>query len=119
MAEALMVDTCRVTRSGEPVTDPETGVVTTPQVTVYEGKAKSQTYEGYERNPDAAGHEFTVQRYAVHFPVGSFDPRVGDEIEWLTSAHTPALVGTKETIAALFDKSMSTAMRVFVDREVS
>src|SRR5690606_6621097 len=90
-AEALMLDTCTVTRKGAAVTDPATGIVTTPTTTVYTGKAKRQTYEGYEAERDVAGHSATVQRYAAHFPVGSFLPAVGDEITWTASVHDPHL----------------------------
>lgn len=120
MAESLMVDTCVVTRlTGETVTDPVTGVDTEVTIEVYSGKAKSQTYEGYEQITQTGGHTYTVQRYSVHFPVGSFVPQVGDVITWTACQHDPSLVGTSERIAGLFSKSYATAQRVFVDRGVA
>lgn len=113
-----MVDSCRVTRKGDAVTDSTTGVVAVPEMTVYEGKAKRQTYEGYEAERDVAGHSATIQRYAAHFPIGSFVPAVGDVIEWLTSQNEPDMAGTKDRVAGLFNKSFATAQRVFVDELV-
>lgn len=114
----LMTDTCRVTRKGEPVTDPTTGDVTIPETTVYEGRAKRQTYEPHESVLEAAGHTATVQRYSVHFPVGSFVPAVGDVVEWLTAAHDPDLPGTRDRITGLFNKTFATSQRVYVDEVV-
>lgn len=115
LAESLMVDACRVTREdpdGE--VDDQTGA--RPRVTVYEGRAKSQTYEAYEQTPEAGGHRYTVQRYAVHFPVGAFVPEVGDVVEWTACPYDASRVGVRERITAPFSKSLATAQRVFVDR---
>lgn len=132
MAESLMVDVCEVHRPGsEGDRDPLTGEVT--MTLVYVGRAKSQTYEGYERSPEAGGHVYTVQRYRADFPVEAawVDPededtpqvpyvaQVGDVITWTGSAHSSALVGVRDQVAGPFVKSMSTAQRVFVDRIVS
>lgn len=81
-----------------------------------DGPAKSQTYEAYEQNPEAGGHSYTVQRYAAHFPVGSFSPRVGDVVEWRVCPLDPSRVGVRERITAPFSKTAATAMRVSVDR---
>ncbi len=115
LAESLMVDTCVVTRedpNAEP--NPVTGVV--PRVTVYTGRAKSQTYEAYEQTPESAGQRVTVQRYATHFPVGSFRPMVDDVVEWTDCPMDPSRVGIRERITAPFSKTLATAQRVFVDR---
>lgn len=115
LAESLMTDTCKVERPDrsqprDPITNEH------PLVTVYEGRAKSQTYEGYESTRDIGAHLRTEQRYRADFPVGSFRPEVGDVITWLTSQDDPDLVGVKDRITAPFNKSKATAMRVFVDR---
>lgn len=115
LAESLMVDACTVTREDPDGTeDPVTG--DRPRVEVYAGKAKSQTYEAYEQTPESGEHRFTVQRYAVHFPMVSFTPRVGDVVEWTACPWDPSRVGTLERVTAPFSKSMATAQRVFVDR---
>lgn len=134
-AEQLMIDTCRVTRirrdvNGDPVTTTVAGVVTVQREQVYpdstlpgghplrSGRAKRQTFEGYEQSPSVAGQSFTIQRYAAHFPVGAFKPQVGDDIEWITCPLDADRVGTHDRITALFNKTAATAMRVFVDEEV-
>lgn len=112
-ARAGMLDTCRVHRqSGTP--DEVTGV--TPTTVVYEGAAKSQIRDVQAQTPEAGGHSYTVQRYAVHFPWDSFTPEVGDVVEWTSCPLSPERVGTRERITAPFDKTFHTALRVFVDR---
>lgn len=126
-AEALMLDRCKVTRADESRPKDElTGDY--PVIQVYPdpgwppthrfhtGPAKSQTYEAYEQTPEAGGHNYTVQRYAAHFPVGAFEPRVGDVIEWTACPLDPDRVGVRERITAPFSKTLATAQRVFVDR---
>lgn len=113
-AVKLMIDRCVVTRADTSAPVDDRGLH--PQVTVYEGRAKSQTYEGYEANPVAGRHSFTVQRYAAHFPIGSFRPKVGDLVTWTRCPGDPDRVGTVDRIAGPFAKSLSTAQRVFVDR---
>src|SRR5690606_15286653 len=110
-----MLDTCKVERPDpskprDPITNER------PLMTVYTGKAKSQTYEAHEVADIAGGHLRITQRYAAHFPVGAFSPQVGDLITWTASAHNPNLVGRVDRVAAPFDKSLQTATRVFVDR---
>lgn len=69
-AEAIMYETCVVSRPGEPFTDAD-GVVITPLVGVYAGKCKIQTTVAQAASPVAGGHVFTVENLQLHFPVGS------------------------------------------------
>jgi hypothetical protein len=117
-AESLMVDACTVGRPGDPVTDPNTGVVTAPLTPLYAGKAKVQTWQAQESNPEAGGATFTVQRYAVHVPVGSFSPEVGDVVTITAAALDANLVGRKYRVVALLHKSMATAYRLGVEEMV-
>lgn len=111
-AESAMRDTCTVTRPGA-ATDEVWG--NAPAPTVYTGRCKVQTYEGHEQNPEAGGHRYTVQRYSVHFPVGSFLPRPGDVVTITESEKDPHLVGKKYDVTGPFNKSLATANRCFVD----
>lgn len=128
VAVELMVDACTVGRpNGTPVTDPDTGEVTAPLAPVYpdpewpdehpwkHGPCKVQTYEAQESNPEAGGATFTVQRYAVHVPVGSFAPQTGDVVEITATEFDPNLVGRKYRVVALLHKSMATAYRLGVE----
>ncbi len=126
-AESQMIDSCTVTREDpDAPIDEVTGV--RPRVQVYpdptwpdehrlhRGPAKSQSYEGYESTPEAGGHEYTVQRYAAHFPWDAFTPQTGDVVTWTACPQSPSREGTQDRITAPFDKSMYTAIRVAVDR---
>lgn len=115
MAESLMLDTCTIVRLGTPVTDAD-GDVTMPAPTqVYSGKAKVQTYEAQESNPEAGGATLTVQRYALHIPVGSYVPEIGHLATIAASALDPNMVGRKYRVVALLHKSLATAYRLGVE----
>lgn len=113
-----MVDQCTITRvAGEPgPVDPETGLrEPAPTTEVYAGRCKVQTYEPAESTPESGGHLWTVQRYAVHLPIGAGPVRVDDEIEVTASAATPDLVGRTYRVAGTHNKSLATAQRLLVD----
>lgn len=117
-AEALMVDTCRVTRGGGvPVWDEETGTYTpVAGTTLYEGRCKVQSAQSQEQSPDAGEQRVTVQRYRLDLPVGAIRYREGDAVEILTSAYNPSLPGTLFTLAGSHDKSLQTAHRLPMDQ---
>lgn len=114
-AERLMTDTCALERPGELVDD-ITGEAA--METVYTGRCKIQTYEGYEQNPTAGGMVLTVQRYRVDLPV-SVRARPGDLVTIAASPTDPHLVGKRYRVTAPFNKSYATASRCFVDEVVT
>jgi len=131
VAEELMADTCTIGRpTGDPVTDPVTGVVSTPLTQVYpdpswpadhrwkHGPCMVQTYEAQEHNPEAGGATFTVQRYTVKVPVGSFAPKIGDVIDMTTAGFDPNLVGRRYRVVALLHKTRATQYRLGVEEDV-
>ena len=113
MAERLMVDRWRVYRLDMDDVDPLTGEAV--RVTVYEGKGKLQSWEGYEQNTESVGHTSTIQRLSLHLPVTEYRPQVG-HVAVCVESLDPNLVGTEYRISqdAPF-KTFSTAYRVFVD----
>lgn len=112
-AENLMVDTVAVSRrSSEPVTDPETGKVTFPEVTIYEGKGRIQVNAPSENTVDTAGASFTVQTMSLHVPVSAGPFRVGDLVEIRASPLDPHRVGHTMSIAGLHEKTLATAQRL-------
>lgn len=113
-AESLMLDTCTIGDLGDPVTDPDTGEVTTPLVPEYDGRCKVQTWEAQESNPEAGGAVLTVQRYAVHIPVGSYTPEIGHVVEIGTAGMDPNLAGRRYRVVALLHKTLATAYRLGV-----
>lgn len=128
-AAALMLDSCTIGDLGDPVTDPDTGEVTTPIEPVYpdpswpdghpwkHGPCKVQTWEAQESNPEAGGAVLTVQRYQVHTPVGSFAPRIGHVVEIEAAALDPNLTGRRYRVAALLHKTLATAYRLGVQED--
>lgn len=118
LAESLMIDTCTVQRvTGH--TPNEDGTVTDVLgEPVYTGRCKVQTYEPYQSNPEAGGATFTVQRYAVHVPVGSFAPAVDQVVVIAAATLDPYLAGRRFRVVALLHKSAATAYRLAVE-EVS
>lgn len=115
MAESLMLDTCTAGVLGAAVTDPVTGVVTTPLTPLYEGVCKVQTYTPQESRPEVGESPRTVQRYAVHIPVGSYAPAVGHVVEIVTAALDPELAGRRYRVVALLHKTLATAYRLGVE----
>ena len=117
MAERLMVDSWVVYRLDMNDVDPLTGEAV--RVTVYEGKGRLQSYEGYEQTPEVIGHTSTVQRMSLHLPVGPYRPQVG-HVAVCVESLDPNLIGTqyRMTQDAPF-KTFATAYRVFVDFEAA
>jgi len=114
-AESLMLDTCTVC----PVTgvDESTGAPTLGTA-VYTGKCKVQTTQAQEANPEAGGATYTVQRYAVHVPVGAFVPEIDHVVTITAAAIDAGLVGRKYRVVALLHKSLATAYRLGVEEVV-
>lgn len=112
-AERLMVDRCRVTRSGDPVTNPD-GTVTTPSVTVYEGKCKLQSRSPWPSTPDAGTHNWTLLTSEVHLPVAVAAVRVGDKVTVLESVD-PTNVGRSFLVKAAESATFRTATRLLVE----
>ena len=109
-AESLMTDTVRVTRaSGRPVTDPVTGVVSTPSVTVYEGVGRVQARPTEPEVVDGV-QVYVLSDLTVQLPV-SVAPIVDDEVEVLASAMDPLLVGRTFRVKASPRKTHATMTR--------
>lgn len=114
-AESLMADRATVSRVTGTTTDPLTGEATPTLEPVYSGRAKVNTYEPYERNPEVAGGTATVQRYFVHVPVGSFRPEIGMHVRIDVAALDPNLTGRTFRVVALLHKTAATAYRLSVE----
>lgn len=114
-AEALMVDTCRIERPGEVVTDPETGVVSRPFELVYEGRCKVQQTMAQSRSAEAGGAVLTVLDTRLDIPIGAGPIAVNDRVSMLTGVYNPALVGNVYRITEPFEKSFPTAQRLRVE----
>ncbi|MDF2915988.1 MAG: hypothetical protein K0S70_205 [Microbacterium sp.] len=111
-AEALMIDAVSVSRPTGAV-NPITGQPTTS--VVYTGKAKVQTYEAFEKQPEVGGGTVTVQRYTVHLPIATYVPRVGDVVTVTAAVLDSNLVGRRYVVQGLLHKSFATSYRLLVD----
>lgn len=118
-ANALMTDTCTVTRISTATTNATTGAVTAASAVVYTGRCRVQSYQPFEETPEVGERTATVQRYGAHFPMGAFVPTVGDVVTITASTHTPAMVTKKYRIVAPFTKTHATAQRCYVEEVVA
>lgn len=116
-AECLMTDRCIVTRPGESVTDPDTGLPTTGTEHVYEGCCKVQTSGGLASEQtegsaaQAMGAISLVWSLYVHFPYGTPGLRAGDVVE-VTESANPLLVGRRfRLVSPQSEKTYATACR--------
>ena len=113
MAESLMIDACRITRrTGELVTNPETGEVTNSAVTVYEGKCKVQSKDSATANPEAGGAVFTVVSRQVHIPANAAQVRDDDVVEITASALNSFTVGKQYRVEGFTPDTFDTAFRL-------
>ena len=117
-AECLMTDRCIVTRPGESVTNPDTGLPTTGIEHVYEGSCKVQKTSGGLASEQtegtaaqAMGAVSLVWSLYVHFPYGTPGLRAGDVVE-VTESANPLLVGRRfRLVSPQSEKTHATACR--------
>jgi len=111
-AEALMVDTCRITSAGDVVTDPDTGEVTNTRTTVYEGKCKVQSKDSATSTPEAGGATFTVVSRQVHIPANAAEIHDGYEVEITDSLLNSFTVGKVYRVSGFTPDTFDTAFRL-------
>lgn len=85
------------------------------ETVLYSGPARVQTYEPVQLATEVGGGSATVQRYAVHLPVGSYVPAVDDVVTVTACALDANLVGRVFKVRGLLHKSAATAYRLVVD----
>jgi hypothetical protein len=117
-ADALMVDTCRITAPGEVVTDPDTGEVTRERTTVYEGKCKVQSKDSAVSNPEAGEASFTVVSRQIHIPANAAEIRDGYEVEITASLLNSFTVGKVYRVEGFTPDTFDTAFRLPVKENV-
>ena len=118
-AESLMIDSCRITRPGEVVTDPNTGKDTRSQTPVYEGKCRVQQTVSQSSSSEAGGHLFSVQDSGVHIPVGAGPVQSGDMVLMLVVRMDPSLENTVFRVTDIAQKSLASAQRLRVEEVTS
>lgn len=111
-----MVDACTIRKVNEDA-DPDP-LGNQPFFEVYAGRCKVQTFEAFEQRPESAEAVYTVQRYYVHIPVGSYRPAIGDVVRIDAARMDPNLSGREFRVVALLHKSLATAYRLAVSTDV-
>ena len=113
-AEALMLDTCTVHRPGDPVTDAD-GNVTAGLTLLYTGPCKIQQTLAQSSNPEAGGHQYTVQDTRWDTPVAAGVFEVDDVVTIVGAVLDPQLVGRVFRVTEPFHKTGATAQRTRVE----
>ena len=111
--EALMTDTCTITRDGTPVFDPATGLYTTPSTTIYSGKCRVRTRGRFLRDKatQAGDTDVILWPYIVSVPVSSAAVEVLDTVT-VDTASDAALVGVKMRVRIASHATEATAHRL-------
>lgn len=117
-AESLMLDKCTVHRPGEPVTDSDGNV--TPSLTLlYTGPCKIQQTLAQSSNPEAGGHQYTVQDTRWDTPVAAGVFAVDDVVTITEAILDPQLTGRVYRVTEPFHKTGATAQRTRVSEVVA
>ena len=116
-AERTLTDRIKVTRAGgKPVTDPYTGVVTFPEATVWEGKARVQITAPAAETSAVAGAIYTIQAAFLHVPVGAGPFKIDDQAEITASPLDPHRVGRRLRITGLHEKTHAVLQRLKIEQ---
>ena len=112
-AESLMIDTCLITRAGEPVWDEGSGTYTPgAPVTVYDGKCRVRNANPAPQNADSGETMWAVDLFVLSLPVvASVGVRDGDTVTITASMNDPGMVGMEATVQGQHWQTNSTARR--------
>lgn len=130
LAEALMTDTCTITRAGAgagagagvgagvgPFNESTGQYDPPPRITVYTGKCRIQIKSAVASSADSsAGDRLgTVQDRELQLPItGTADVSIDDVAEVTAAVSDASLVGRKFTVTERHEKSQATARRLRV-----
>lgn len=110
-AEALMVDTCTITRVVSTTTDPDTGVVTPTYSTIYTGKCRLKLAVAVARPLKAGEAQEFSQHPILSLPATTTGVLVDDILTITASLLMPSLVGRVFHVRAQPGQSHMTAAR--------
>lgn len=111
-AEALMLDSCTITRPGNPLLNETTGALTDTSTPVYEGKCKVQSKDSATASPEVGEHQFTVVSRQVHIPANAADVNDGDVVTITASRLNSFTVGKQYRVSGFEPDSFDTAARL-------
>jgi hypothetical protein len=107
-----MLDTCTITRLGEPVLSEATGQFTSTSTEVYAGKCKVQSKDSATAKPEVGEHTFTIVSRQVHIPANAADVRDGDVVTITASRLNAFTVGKQYRVEGFTPDSFDTAARM-------
>ena len=108
-----MRDACTITRTGAPVTDPDSGDVTRPTTTLYTGQCRVKQQTAQAQREDVGEDRLLLLHLEVQLPVdGTEGLEVGDAITITAAVNDADLVGREFLIHDLAHMSEATARRV-------
>lgn len=123
LAESIMTETVHITRRSEnPVTDPETGQVTYPSITIYptgdeDGRGRIQAGGTEATTTTTAGADVLITTFQAQVPV-TVDLQDGDQIEVTGSKADEMMVGRTFRVESVERKTHATKTTANVE-EVS
>lgn len=113
LAESLMVDASNIKRPTGKTTDPDTGEVATTYTTLYTNqKCRVQHRGQWGERRDVGQDSVVMQTVEVKYPITVTGLRPDDVIEFVASAHDPALVGQTLLIKDVPAETHATCRRV-------
>jgi hypothetical protein len=119
-AEAGMVDTCTITRSGEETTDPFSGEIVRETEEVYEGKCRLQQANAARADQRDIGEAYLLlQQLEVQLPMSVTGIKVDDTITITAAARDEDLVGRVFRVRDLMIKTDATSRRIQVTEVTS
>jgi hypothetical protein len=107
-----MLDTCTITRLGEPVFSEATGQFTSTSTEVYSGKCKVQSKDSATAKPESGEHVFTIVSRQVHIPANAADVRDGDVVTIAASRLNAFTVGKQYRVDGFTPDTFDTAARL-------
>lgn len=115
MAEARMLDTCKVTRTARGELDQQTGKHPVTVTEVYAGPCRVKHPTTAAKPGDAGSQLIVVTSLEVHLPATTSGVEAGDVVEITASATRPEQVGRSFKITGPFDGAQTTALRFRVE----
>lgn len=110
-AEALMVDTCTITRTVATVTNPDTAQVTYTAASIYAGQCRLKLPVAVARPDVVGGAQQFLQHPVLSLPATTTGVQIDDLVTMTASALMPALVGRLFRVRAQPGQSHMTAAR--------
>lgn len=114
-AEALMIDTCTITRVTSETPDLQTGLITTETMVVYTGPCRIQQ-KGHLSRPTTVAEAYLYQSpVELQLPMAVTAVRIRDDVTIDTSVLDPALAGQHYWVKEPAAKTHATSRRFGIE----